>query len=230
MTDWPKPTVCLTPEQTAIRDDFMEYFLRHVYGARFGAIQRFSHTYPLRSAREGLRTLDVGAGLGEHLAFEERRDPDYVALELRPEMAAELGRRYPDITTVAGDIQAGLQFDANEFDRVLAIHVLEHLPNLPAALEEVRRLLRPDGTFAVVLPCEGGAAYSLGRRVTTERIFRKRYNVSYDWYIKSEHVNRLDEIIPELESRFTRTHGAWFPLRLPMAHLNLCVGLTYRLG
>jgi SAM-dependent methyltransferase len=228
MTTWPKQVPELTPEQIAIRDDYMSYFHAELYTARFGAIHKFNHSYAVRTANPGLRTLDVGAGLGGQLEFEDGRNGDYVALELRPEMAAELGRKYPYVTTVTGNVEEGLPFETGEFDRVLAIHVLEHLPNLPAALDELRRVLRSGGALSVALPCEGGFGYSLGRRLTTKRIFEKRYGVSFDWCIESEHVSTVREIFAELDKRFVREHRAWFPFRLPSVHTNLCVGVTYR--
>jgi len=228
MTTWPKQLPELTAEQIAIRDDYMDYFYSEVYTARFGLIQKFNHTYAARTAATKLRTLDVGAGLGEHLEFEDGHAGEYVALELRPEMAEEIVRRYPYITTVTGNMEDGLPFAAGEFDRVLAIHVLEHLPNLPADLEELARVLRPGGVLSVVLPCEGGLAYTLGRSLTTKRMFEKRYGVSFDWCIASEHVSAVPEIVHELDQRFTREHASWFPLRLPSVHVNVCVGLTYR--
>jgi SAM-dependent methyltransferase len=228
MTTWPKQVPDLTPEQSAIRDDYMNYFDSQIYTTRFGAIQRFNHAYALRTAAPDLRTLDVGAGLGEHLDFEDGRRGDYVALELRPEMAAELRRKYPYVTTVTGNVEEGLSFDTGAFDRILAIHVLEHLRNLPAALDELGRVLRVGGVLSVVLPCEGGIAYSLGRRLTTQRVFKKRYGVSFDWCIKSEHVSVLSEIVHELDARFTREHRSWWPSKLPLVHANVCVGLTYR--
>lgn len=225
---WPKRLPDLTPEQEVIRDDWMQYFHASVYGARFGLVQRFSHMYAARSFGPGLRTLDLGAGLGEHLEFEDGREGEYVALELRPEMAAEIATNYPYVRTVSGDVEHGLEFEDEYFDRVVAIHVLEHLPNLPAALDELRRVVKPRGVLSIVLPCEGGFGYALGRRVTTQRLFEKRYGVSYDWAIKSEHVNVLPEITDELDARFDRHETEWFPLRLPSMHTNLCCGLTYR--
>jgi SAM-dependent methyltransferase len=224
---WPKPMPELTAEQMAIRDDYMAYFYAEVYTARFGRIQRFNHTFAARSFRPGISTLDLGAGLGEHLEFEDGRAGDYVALELRPEMAAEIAARYPYVTTISGDVERGLEFEVGHFDRVLAIHVLEHLPNLPAVLEELRRLLKPGGVLLVVLPCEGGALYTLGRRLTTQRVFEKRYGVSFDWCIASEHVSTLPEIVRELDDRFARRETAWFPSRVPTFHANVCAGLTY---
>ena len=225
---WPKQLPEMTPEQLAIRDDWMAYFYSDVYTSRFGAIQKFNHRYAARTARAGVRTLDVGAGLGEHLEFEDWRLGEYVALEIRPEMAAEIARRYPLARTVVGDLAEGLEFDAGSFDRVIAIHVLEHVLDLPAALDEIDRLLKPGGVLSVVLPCEGGVTYSLGRRMTTQRIFEKRYGVDFGPFIASEHVNVVGEIADELDHRFKREHAEWFPVRVPSVHVNVCVGLTYR--
>jgi len=150
-----------------------------------------------------------------------------VALELRQEMAEEIERQHPGARAIVGDAEQRLPFDDDSFDRAIAIHVLEHLRNLPAALDEIRRVLRPGGRFSVVIPCEGGAGYALGRRFTSQRIFEKRYDTSYDWYIKSEHFNVPGEIVPELERRFDREHRSFWPLKVPAVNLNLCIGLTY---
>jgi SAM-dependent methyltransferase len=182
----------------------------------------------MRTSRPGLRTLDIGAGMGEHLDFEDVKDQRYVALELRPEMAQVIEERYPYVSTVIGDAEDRLPFEDASFDRVIAIHVLEHLRNLPAALEEIRRVLRPGGAFAIVIPCEGGFAYGIGRRFTSQRIFEKRYDTDYDWYIRTQHFNVPAEIIEELDSRFEREHRSFFPFKVPTVDLNVCVGLTYR--
>jgi len=224
---WPKRLPEMTPEQLAIRDDWMAYFYSDVYSNRFGAIQKFNHAFAARSARPGLRTLDVGAGLGEHLEFEDGRTGEYVALEMRPEMAQEIERRYPYVTTVVGDVTEGLAFDAGHFDRVIAIHVLEHLLDLPRALDELDRLLAPGGVLSIVLPCEGGLAYSLGRRMTTQRIFEKRYGVSFDIFIRSEHVIVVAEIVRELDMRFILGQSAWFPFPVPLVDMNVCAGMMY---
>lgn len=227
-TRWPKPFPELTDEQLRIRDEYMKYF-HEIYSDRFGAVAKFNHTYPLSSARPGIRTLEIGAGLGEHLDFEDASEQEeYVALELRDEMAAVIAQEHPGISTLVGDVVAGLDVGDASFDRVVAIHVLEHLPNLPPALDEVRRVLKPGGLFEVVIPCEGGFGYALGRHFTSKRVFEKRYNMPYDWYIKSEHFNVPSEIVAELDTRFIRQRSAWWPLKVPSVHLNLCLGLTYR--
>jgi len=224
---WPKELPQLTEEQERVRHDFMHHW-HEVLPGKYSIIERFNHGYAARSARPGARTLEVGAGLGEHLAFEPKPHDNYWALELREQMAADIKRRYPEANTIVGDCQTRLPFDDQSFDRVLAIHVLEHLPNLPAALRELRRVLRPAGTFVAVIPCEGGLAYTLARRISAQRIFERRYGMSYDWFVRSEHINVPSEIIDELEREFVIDKRRFFPLRIPNVAINLVVGLTAR--
>ena len=59
---------------------------------------------------------------------------------------AALGEGAERFTTVACEAQA-LPFRDEMFDTVIANHMLYHVPNRPAALSEMRRVLRSDGTF-----------------------------------------------------------------------------------
>lgn len=225
---WPKQLPELTDEQRRIREDFVEHW-HTVLPKRYGAVEKFNHGWPAKFARPGQRTLEIGAGLGEHLEFEPPPQPgEYVCNELREPMAAEISRRYPNVEVVVGDCQEGLPFADASFDRVMAIHVLEHLPNLPAALRELRRLVKPDGRLLAVIPCEGGRAYSLARRVSAQRIFEKRYGVSYDWFVACEHINLPAEIIEECEKEFSLVARTYFPFRFPSVTANLVIALEYR--
>ena len=229
---WPKAIPPLTPEQKAISDDFMRYW-HEVLPTHFGLVDNFNHRYPVKHAPDNfLTTLEIGAGLGTHLSYEgltAGQEQNYVALELRENMAEKIRARFPNVQTSVGDCQQRLPFPDGSFDRLLAIHVLEHLPNLPAALDEVHRLCQPErGVFSVVIPCEGGAAYGLARRVSAQRLFARRYHQSYDWFISREHINRPHEIMQALAVRFQTVHRSWFPLLIPSVALNLCIGLTLR--
>ena len=222
---WPKELPQLSAEQERIRDDFMRYW-HEVLPNRYSVIERFNHGYAARSRLSGAKTLEIGAGLGEHLAFEPDHDENYWAVELRGEMAEIIKRTYPRVQTVVGDCQQRLPLEDASFDRALAIHVLEHLPDLPSAVAELRRVLKAEGRLVAVIPCEGGLAYGLARRISAQRIFERRYNVSYDWFIKSEHLNTPREIIAELTEHFTILERRYFPLRLPIVTANLVIGLT----
>ena len=227
---WPKVIPPLTPEQKAISDDFMRYW-HEVLPKHFGLVDDFNHRYPVKQAPESfLSTLEIGAGLGTHLEYEQltaEQEKHYVALELRENMAEKIRARFPNVQTSVGDCQERLPFPDAHFDRVLAIHVLEHLPNLPAALREIRRVCHAKrAVFSVVIPCEGGFAYGLARKISAQRLFEKRYHQSYNWFIQREHINLPPEIMEALEEHFETVHRAWFPLAVPSINLNLCIGLT----
>lgn len=229
---WPKVIPPLTPEQKVISDDFMRYW-HEVLPKRFGVVDAFNHGYPVKGApKDFVRTLEIGAGLGTHLQYERltpEQEKNYVALELRENMAEKIRQRFPKVQTSVGDCQQKLAFADGHFDRVLAIHVLEHLPDLPAALREVHRLCHPErGIFSVVIPCEGGWAYGLARKISAQRLFENRYHQSYDWFIRREHINRPHEIMAALEEYFETSQRSWFPLGVPSVALNLCIGLTLR--
>jgi len=229
-TKWPKQLPPLSAEQLHTRDEFMKLW-HEILPRRYGAIENFNQRYPvsrmvLRNWRP--RTLEIGAGLGGHLNYEDLEKQEYYALELRPAMAEELSRRFPQCHATVGDCQRQLPFDSGFFDRVLAIHVLEHLPNLPAAIREVHRVLRTDGQFVVVIPCEGGFVYRLARNFSARRIFERRFKQPYDWLIESEHINVPGEIIEELCVFFDITHRRFFPFPVPLVDSNLCIGLTLR--
>ena len=225
-TRWPKQLPVLTPEQQAIREDFMRYWLE-VLPSRYGLIERFNHQYALAGCPTGgCRTLEVGAGSGAHLAYENLTLQEYTALELREELAHQISLKYPQVHVLVGDVQERIEAPDRWFDRVIVIHVLEHLPNLPAALEEIKRVMKPDGYFSAVIPCEGGAAYEMARNISARRLFEKRYGCPYDWFVKSEHVNDVWELLDELGRHFRITDKSYWPLRVPAVHLNLVIGLT----
>jgi SAM-dependent methyltransferase len=68
---------------------------------------------------------------------------DYVSADLEPGTA-----------DVVADI-AALPFEQASFDRVLCIHVLEHVRDDAAALRELRRVLAPGGEALIMVPLLG---------------------------------------------------------------------------
>ena len=138
-TKWPKTFAPLTVEQQRISDDFMHYW-HEVLPNKYGIIDHFNHSYPVTHApKDFSTTLEIGAGLGEHLKYERlspQQEANYHAFDIRENMVETIKQRFPNIHAFVGNIQTPLDFPDGFFDRVLAIHVLEHLPNLPLAIRE----------------------------------------------------------------------------------------------
>ncbi len=229
---WPKTLPPLTPEEVEINNEFMRYW-HEVLPQKYSVADKFCHRYPVRhSPSSVVRTLEVGAGIGEHLAYETlttEQQKNYVALETRQNMAEQMRRRFPRIRTLLGDCQKRLEFPDGYFDRIIAINILEHLPNLPAALREMHRLCDKEaGTFLAVIPCEGGFAYGLAREISAKRIFEKRFKRPYSVFIDQEHINVPEEILAELDPFFEVADRTFFPIPLPFEFCNLFIGLTLR--
>jgi SAM-dependent methyltransferase len=230
---WPKALPPLTTEQRRINDEFLKLW-HEVLPRRFGIVERFNQLFPVRNSPEGFSTtLEIGAGLGEHLRHERltpEQEEGYHALELRDTMAQEIRSSFPRVHTIVGDCQRRLDFPDGYFDRVIAVHVLEHLPDLPACVREVYRLLnRNAGVFLVVIPTEGSPAYSLARSLSAARVYRKHFGGDYSWIPKREHINLPREVLEEVEPYFTVERRRFFPFPfLPAIACNLCIGLALR--
>ena len=88
--------------------------------------------------------LDIGAGRGSHYSRLKRDQPQvqYYALDLSPQLLqchpGESGQ-----LTRADALQ--LPYADASFDVVMANHMLYHLPDIDAALREMKRVLKPDG-------------------------------------------------------------------------------------
>lgn len=228
---WPKVFPELTAEQEWISNDFMKYW-HTILPKKYKMIERFNHGYAVKNAPANfIKTIEIGAGLGEHVAYEvltnEQRS-NYVAFELRENMANKIRRKDLGIKVWNGDCQVNIPVSDNEFDRVIAIHVLEHLKNLPEAIKEIYRVTnKQQGILSIVIPCEGGLFYNLARKFSAQRIFERRYKKPYQWFIEREHVNRPTEILEEILFYFSLESRHFFPFKfLPYIGCNLCIGLT----
>jgi SAM-dependent methyltransferase len=96
-----------------------------------GRIREFIRQYRL----ENKRILDVGSGRG----YLQDVVADYTGLDISPTAA-----RYYHKPFVCGTATA-MPFHDGEFDAVISIWVLEHVPNPESALREIRRVVKPGG-------------------------------------------------------------------------------------
>jgi SAM-dependent methyltransferase len=57
---------------------------------------------------------------------------------------------------VFGDVTEGLPFKDNSMDLVFASHILEHILDLPLVVQDVWRVLKPNGQFVIRVPHYSG--------------------------------------------------------------------------
>jgi SAM-dependent methyltransferase len=96
------------------------------------------------------RILDVGCGAGNYYDRLRVLLPaiQYVGVDIEPGMLDNHAARHAPtgLRLSAADAQA-LPFPEGTFDVVMANHMLYHVPNVERALDECRRVLKPDGVL-----------------------------------------------------------------------------------
>jgi glycosyltransferase involved in cell wall biosynthesis len=94
-----------------------------------------SHTYALDGVPNGSRVLDIGAGPGG-LARELRaKHCSVTVVDQHPTATADGS----GIRVLVQDLDAGLSFDAEQYDVLLLLDVIEHLKQPERFLEQLRR-------------------------------------------------------------------------------------------
>ena len=96
--------------------------------------------------RPGARVLDVGCGSGQWAVALARRGGEVTGVDLSPKMIARAERHAAEAgVTVRWQVgeAAGIPGPDAAHDAVLARVVLQLVPDVPAALAEFRRVLRP---------------------------------------------------------------------------------------
>ena len=102
-------------------------------------------------AAPGARVLEVGCGGGALLSFMRARGSDPTGSDLLPEAVRLAREAAPGCEVLEAD--AGrLPFPDASFDRLVSHHLVEHLPDLPAALAEWKRVLAPGGVMVICTP------------------------------------------------------------------------------
>jgi len=97
---------------------------------------------------DGGRVLDIGCGVGDHLAG-FRRAKVRVGIELAFERFKK--RKYENVIFVQADATK-LPFKDESFYTVLSVDVIEHIPHYHAFISEAYRVLRPGGTALIQTP------------------------------------------------------------------------------
>lgn len=96
------------------------------------------------------RVLEIGAGTGANFSYYPA-DAQVVATEPDPYMVERAEKKLAGLGLTNIELRAAgaeaLPFDAASFDHVVATLVLCTVPDQTRALAEVRRVLKPEGTF-----------------------------------------------------------------------------------
>ncbi|MBM3801013.1 MAG: methyltransferase domain-containing protein [Acidimicrobiia bacterium] len=115
--------------------------------------EHLSRYYFARPVAEGRRVLDVGCGTGYGAAWVARWANKVVALDLSMESVAFAKKNYPaqNLEFLVSDCRK-IALAPQTVDTALCFEVIEHLAEQEALLEEIKRVLRPEGVLVISTP------------------------------------------------------------------------------
>ncbi|MDD5194045.1 MAG: methyltransferase domain-containing protein [Candidatus Omnitrophica bacterium] len=162
--------------------------------------------------------LDIGCGNGAHYPF-VKSDGMYFGIDIDQGSLENLKEKFPGFFAMRADCYE-LPIKNESIDCILNIYNLEHLVYLDLALEEISRILVPQGDIFISIPNEGGFAWNTGRRMTSFRKF-KGHLINYPRVIDIQHINCIWQIEKTIKRYFNIKKKISFPLFIPIHGLNL---------
>ncbi|MDG4821914.1 class I SAM-dependent methyltransferase [Asanoa sp. WMMD1127] len=147
-----------------------QWFFRFMYDRESAAWERRrdDHRELVERTADALARLvtppgpvaDLGCGPGAHALALARRGYDVTGLDGSPRMVevarARAARDATAAAFAAHDVRAPLPFPDGSLGGVLAVLVLQHLPQPAAFIAEIRRCLRPGGHLLITAPTRDG--------------------------------------------------------------------------
>ena len=168
--------------------------------------------------------VEVGAGTGEHLPHVRHDFDRYFLTDLNPtrlaDARADLPATLAERVIVTSEDATRLSFADASADRLIACHILEHLPDPHAVLREWHRVVRPGGVLSILLPCDPGLLWRTGRALGP-RAAAERAGIEYDYWMAREHVNGIGNLVTLIRYYFDQVQETWFPTHMPSVDLNL---------
>ena len=134
-------------------DDKIVEQLEVLYRSR-DVLRRRKLVYEALGAQPGDRILDVGCGPGfysRELLDQVGPDGSVTGVDQSPQMLGVARRRsegFGNVRFEEGDATA-LPVESGGFDRALSVQVLEYVADVPRALAEIHRALRPGGRVVI---------------------------------------------------------------------------------
>jgi phosphatidylethanolamine/phosphatidyl-N-methylethanolamine N-methyltransferase len=173
------------------------------------------------------RVLEVGAGSGIHVEYIRHAFDEYWMTDASIEMLKVAEKDSTRNILVAVEDATKLSFESASFDRLIATHVLEHLYRPQEVLREWARVLRPGGIMSIVLPCDPGLLWRIGRNFGPRKRARMM-GIPYDYIQAREHVNSITNLVTFLNYYFPDIDQYWWPTRIPVSDLNLIYAANIR--
>ena len=174
------------------------------------------------------KVLELGGGQGEHLRFLRGFPAEYFSLDKRPINKLK-NMEIPNLHFIAGDAEQ-LPFPDDIFDRVFSTCLLHHVNDPLQVMNEARRVTKPNGEIAFLLPTDPGILNSIVKATISYRKLKKVSNYPPALIYALDHQNSISKLLEIYEFAFKHDvrKKHYRPFFIPSVNLNLAVVLRVR--
>lgn len=97
--------------------------------------------------------LDIGCGTGAFLnLLQSKGYSNLYGVDISPFALQEVQKHTPNAKLCCNDLQSTISLDNQQFDCISCLDVIEHLINPFVVLQEIARLLKPEGILLLTTP------------------------------------------------------------------------------
>jgi SAM-dependent methyltransferase len=147
--------------------------------------QRTLKAYHLVAPHIHGNVLEIGCGEGYGVELLYKNAENLTLIDKSPYTAALINDKYPNTTIIQEKIPPLTQLASNSFDVVVSFQVIEHIKDAALYLEEIHRVLKPNGKAYISTP---NALKTIARN---------------PWHYKEYTFEDLSELFKKTFSEFT---------------------------
>lgn len=208
-----------------------------LYEGLSGVVMRASHRLMERGIKphHNRAILEIGGGGMPHSYWIDLSQTEQYTvsdiLRIHPQRLAKLREDLPNaIALHLHDFESDRDMNKLEggYSRVIASHVLEHIPTAEQALRKWISLLAEDGVLSIALPCDPGWLWRLGQKVSYNPRQMGLTFEEYDLIMAREHVTSVQRVLKFMRYYFKAIKVHWYPAIIPVADFNLFCMITAR--
>ena len=174
-----------------------EYHLQDVLEDKHieGACQEYSFTWVFDRLKPHQHVLEMGYGDGLFSAALHNRNISFSIVEGALSLVQEVQKRYPEVKIYHELFEAFTP--AEQYDVILATHVLEHVDEPVTLLKSMKAWLKPGGKIIVIVPNKD----SIHRRLAVKMGLQPRLDTlgQRDLLVGHQRVYGLDTLRQDLE-------------------------------
>jgi ubiquinone/menaquinone biosynthesis C-methylase UbiE len=141
---------------------------------------------------EKFNILVIGCGIRQIKKIKEK----CIAIDISNEYLAKAQKIKPENVYINMTVEDMSDFKDNKFSKIICTHVLEHLDNPTQALEEIYRVLKPEGELFLVVPSKEYEDFLSKHNAVVKRDIVEKFH-------KSHYTNK--NLMATL-SKFQRVH------------------------